>query len=86
VTADGALPEPTLDVLVTQLAAQALMQLGEVPNPLSGQPEISLDRARFTIGLIEVIEATTRGNLNPPQDRHLKETLARVRAKYQARL
>ena len=85
-TGDGDLPEPTFEILVTQLAAQVLMQLGEVPSPLSGRPEVALDRARFTLGLIEIIEATTRGNLQPQQDRFLKETLARVRAKYQARL
>ncbi len=85
-TDDGGLPEPTFEVLVTQLAAQALMQLGEVPSPLTGRPEVALDRAKFTLGLLEVIEARTRGNLQPQQDRFLQETLARVRAKYQARL
>lgn len=85
-TDDAGLPEPTFEVVVTQLAAQALMQLGEAPSPLTGRPELALDRAKFTIGLIEVLEAKTRGNLSAQQDRFLKETLARVRAKYQARL
>ena len=82
---DQGLPEPTFEVLVTQFAAQALMQLGEAPSPLTGRPEVALHRARFTIGLIEVLEAKTRGNLDPQQDRFLKEALARVRAKYAAR-
>ncbi|NRA97800.1 MAG: DUF1844 domain-containing protein [Planctomycetes bacterium] len=85
-TDNGGLPEPTFEILVTQLAAQALMQLGEVPSPLTGLPEVALDRAKFTLALMEVIEAKTRGNLQPQQDRFLQETLARVRAKYQARL
>ena len=39
---EGALPEPSLELLVTQLAAQALMQLGQAPNPLSGVAEVAL--------------------------------------------
>lgn len=79
--ADGApsqLPEPSFEVLVTQLAAQALMQLGQAPNPLTGTPSVAPDRARFTIGLLEIIERTTRGNLSTEQQQFLKDTLGRL--------
>ena len=77
-----ALPQPSLELLITQLAAQALMQLGEAPNPLTGAPEVALPRARFTIGLLEVLEQKTRGNLDLEEQRFLGESLARVRARY----
>ena len=75
------LPEPSFEVLVTQLAAQALMQLGQAPNPLTGAPQVAPDRARFTIGLLEVIQQTSRGNLTSDQDRFLTDTLGRLSAR-----
>ena len=74
------LPEPSIKVLVTQLAMQALMELGQAPNPLPGASAVAPDRARFTVGLIEVLGRATRGNLTPEEDKLLGETLARLRA------
>ena len=37
----GALPEPAFGLLVTQLATQAMIQLGDAPNPITGESEPS---------------------------------------------
>jgi len=76
------LPEPSFRLLVTQFAAQALMQLGVVPNPLTGQAEISLPRARFTMGLLELLENRTQGNLEEEEELFLQETLSQLRTRF----
>lgn len=75
-------PEPSLSVLVTQLATQALLQLGEAPNPLTGVAEVSLPRAAFTIDLLRVLEDKTRGNLDPAEQELLEATLDRLKQRY----
>jgi hypothetical protein len=44
------------------LAQQALMQLGEMENPYTGQAEMDLQGPRYTIELLSVIMTKTKGN------------------------
>ena len=75
------LPEPSFEVLVEQLRIQAALQLGQVPNPLTGEAQLAPDRARFTIGLLEALRETTRGNLSGEQSEFLAETLERLQGR-----
>src|SRR5437879_5751065 len=43
------LPPATLSFLITTLATQAMVSLGQVPNPFSGNVEIRLPEARHFI-------------------------------------
>ncbi|MCY3020164.1 MAG: DUF1844 domain-containing protein, partial [Planctomycetota bacterium] len=45
------------------LAQQALMQLGDIQNPFSGQQEVDLQGARYTVELLNTLRAKTKGNL-----------------------
>ena len=56
--------------LVMQQSNMALMLLGKVPHPESGQSVRDLDAARMFIDQLEMLEVKTRGNLNP-QEREL---------------
>lgn len=44
------------------LATQALMSLGEIPNPMSGHAEIDLATAKEMIDLLGVLKQKTQGN------------------------
>jgi len=72
-------PEATFLNFLGGLASQALMQFGEIPNPISGEREANLPYARYTVQLLEVLEAKTRGNRTPEEEQYLTGMLADFR-------
>lgn len=64
------------------LAQQALMQLGEIENPYTGQQDLDLQGARYTIELLATIQAKTKGNLTPNEDQSLTETIHDLKLRY----
>jgi len=76
------LPTPSLHLLATQLATQAMMELGEIANPVTGATEVSLPRAKFTIDMLQVLKDKTEGNLSPEELQFVEGALQEVRLKY----
>jgi hypothetical protein len=65
--------------LVMQQSNMAMMLLGKTPHPETGQVVRDLDAARFFIDQLEMLEAKTKGNLNPEEAALLKQTLMALR-------
>jgi hypothetical protein len=65
--------------LISQQANMALMFLGQVPNPETGQAIQDLDAARMFIDQMEMMEVKTRGNLTAEEAKWLKQSLTAVR-------
>ena len=63
----GELPPPTLAVLLTTLATQALVALGQVAHPQTGKAEVRLDEAKHFIDTLEMLEKKTSGNRTPDE-------------------
>lgn len=61
--------------LVRNLAATAAANLGEMPNPFTGQVETDLDGARQVIDLLQALQVKTRGNLTADESRLLESLL-----------
>lgn len=78
----GTMPPPTLSSLVSMLATQASLFLGAGPSPLSGQIELSLDDARHTIDMLQMLEDKTKGNTTPEEAALLKHLLSELRMAY----
>lgn len=68
-------PQATFLNFLKGLASQAMMQFGEIPNPLSGKREVNLPYARYTVELLAVFEAKTRGNRDAEEERYLTDLL-----------
>src|SRR6185295_10081674 len=66
------------------LAQQALMQMGELENPYSGQAEMDLQGARYTIELLAVILSKTQGNLHPTEHEALSNVLRDLKTHFAA--
>jgi hypothetical protein len=64
------------------LSAQALMHLGEVPDPVSGEVHRDLPGAQQLIDLIGILQEKTRGNLDPSEASMLEAILFDLRMKY----
>src|SRR5712692_6824248 len=59
-----AAPEITFGTFVVGLSTQALVHLGELPDPHSNQPAEDLPAAQQLIDIIAMLEHKTRGNLD----------------------
>jgi hypothetical protein len=64
--------------LVMQQANMALMLMGKVPHPETGQVVKDLEAARLFIDQLEMLEAKTKGNLTPEEAGLLKHSLMSV--------
>lgn len=78
----GGLPPASLESLMSMLASQALLALGAIPDPRSGQRYLSLDLARHYIDLLTVIEQKTKGNLDEQEQDMVSGTLYELRQRY----
>lgn len=68
-----------LSALCMMLYSEALLHLGQVPDPATGQVRADLDQARFTIDLLGVIQQKTGGNRTPEESAVLDEMLTALR-------
>jgi hypothetical protein len=65
--------------MVMQLTNMAAMFMGKVPNPENNQMVVDLDAAQIFIDQLEMLEAKTKGNLDPEEQNILKQGLTMVR-------
>ena len=68
-----------LTSLLVMLYGDAMANLGQAPDPVSGRPHVDLDQARFAIELLGMLQEKTRGNRTPDESAVLEEMLAALR-------
>ena len=66
------------------LATQAMLNLGTLPNPMTGKTDRNLSQAKHAIDLIEVLQEKTKGNCNPQEEVMLQSLLHELRMAYVA--
>jgi len=74
-------PDATFLNFLSGLSAQALMQFGDIPSPITGTREANAPYARYTVQLLEVLEAKTKGNRTKEEDEYLLTMLNNFHAK-----
>ena len=67
---------------ILSLGTQAMMHLGEIPNPITQQKEKNLILAKQTIDLIGLIKDKTKGNLAISEEQLIENLLYELRIKY----
>src|SRR5688500_12938710 len=65
--------------MVMQQGNMALMFLGKIPNPETGETVLELEAARMFIDQLEMLHAKTKGNLSSEEIALLGQTLMTVR-------
>lgn len=73
---------PDLASLCMMLSTDALVHLGQVPDPLTGRPAPNLEQARFVIDLLAMLKAKTEGNRLAEESALLEEILTSLRMAY----
>ncbi|MCX8021156.1 MAG: DUF1844 domain-containing protein [Syntrophorhabdaceae bacterium] len=74
--------ELTFTTFILSLSTSALVSLGELPDPLNNEKVTNLPLAKQTIGLIEMLNEKTRGNLTAEEERLIGDILYDLRLKY----
>jgi hypothetical protein len=80
----GKMPPATLSSLLTILGTQAVIALGQMPDPASGKPKVELDQAQHFIDLLAMLEAKTAGNRTPDESALLDDVLHQLRMMFVA--
>lgn len=76
------MPQVTFSTFVLSLASSALVQLGEVPDPESGQTHGDLVMAKHSIDILTMLQDKTKECLDPDESRLLEGLLYELRMKY----
>jgi hypothetical protein len=67
---------------VVGLSTEALVNLGEIPDPQSGRPSSNLPAAQQLIDIIGILKEKTRGNLDHDEQALLDAILYDLRMKF----
>jgi len=68
--------------LVQSLGYQALMNLGDIPNPMTQQTELNPDGAKEAIDLLISLRDKTQGNLSDEEKKMLETLITQLQIKY----
>jgi hypothetical protein len=72
-------PNPLFGGLVESLASQALMYMGAMRDPMTGQAHQDIPQSQTMIDMLAMIEEKTKGNLAKEEADMLKQVLDEVR-------
>ena len=76
------MPQADFKALIGMLASQAIMYLGAMADPKSGRAMVDLTGAQFSIDLLDVLEAKTKGNLSDDEAQELRLVSAELRSRF----
>lgn len=78
------LPPIDFNTFVLSLSTSALVNMGAVPDPASGETHQNLPIAKQSVDLLGILEEKTRGNLTGEEERLLSQVLYELRMRYVA--
>jgi hypothetical protein len=78
----AALPAVDFHTFVLSLGSSALLHLGEIEHPEEGTAEKDLPLAKHTIDILAMLQAKTKGNLTPAEDKLIESLLYDLRLRY----
>ena len=73
------IPPASFPMLITSIGTQAMMALGQVADPMSGQAIYHPDLARHHIDTLVVLQEKTKGNLSDDENEMLDNVIQQLR-------
>ena len=67
---------------ISSLAFQAMIFLGEIPNPMTNKTEKNLRQAKFIIDTLTILKQKTSGNLTKEENDTLEASLYELQMRY----
>jgi hypothetical protein len=68
--------------LVGSFEMSAMMALGKMKNPVTGTIEKDMTQAQFSIDILDMLTAKTKGNLSEYEQKFLENTLGQLKLNY----
>ena len=79
---DPHMPPASLEILLTNLATEAMMALGQIPHPTTGKISFLPNQAKFLIDTIAVIKEKTSGNSTAAETQAIDGLIHQLRMAY----
>jgi hypothetical protein len=76
------LPEVNFSYFLVSLSSSALLHLGEIADPQTGQKAKDLALAKHSIDIIAMLKEKTKGNLADEEEKALESILTDLRWRY----
>jgi hypothetical protein len=73
------MPPASFEMLVTTLATEVLVALGQIPHPGTGKAELHVEQARYLIDTLDMLRQKTKGNLDPNETQLLESVVHQLR-------
>jgi uncharacterized protein YfkK (UPF0435 family) len=73
------MPPASFEMLVTTLATEALVALGQMPHPVTNKAELQRNHAQYLIDMLDVLRQKTKGNLSPQEQQLIDDVLHQMR-------
>lgn len=71
-----------IKAIVTLLATQSMINLGEITDPITKDININLASAKLFIDLLEELEKKTRGNLSEDEETFMQDIIKNLEKVY----
>lgn len=78
----GDLPPAEFKTLVGTLASNAVMSLGGMQHPETGQIMVDMEGAKLYIDLLDVLEEKTKGNLDEEEAEYIQQIAHELRNRF----
>ena len=81
---DGQMPPASFEMLITTMATEAMISLGQIPHPATGKPMLNLDHAKYFIDTLEVLQEKTKGNLTSDEEKAIADLMHQLKLAFVA--
>jgi hypothetical protein len=81
---DFEMPPASLEMLVSTLVTEAMIALGQMPHPATGQTEMRPNQAKYLIDTISVLSEKTKGNVSAEEEQAFTNLLHQLRMAFVA--
>jgi hypothetical protein len=76
------MPAPSFSTFIASLSSSAMVQLGEIAEPTTGQKQGNMPMAKHTIDIIALLQEKTKGNLTSDENKLIQNVLTDLRMRY----
>jgi len=75
--------ERDIKAIVLMLSSQAMINLGIIPDPVSKETIVKLDKAEIFVELLNVLKLKTKGNLNDEEHNYIDDVYNNIVSVYE---
>lgn len=76
---DPTMPPASIGMLMSSLATEALISMGQFPHPASGETVLRKNQAKYLVDTLEMLKEKTKGNLTSEEETALSDVLHQLR-------